>query len=96
MRPIQFFGLVIATGLAAVSWAASPDPGQAELRKIYQQLIEINTTLSAGIPTYGVSGLFKDPAEVNAHGLNEKLPVTSLYESQEFLDRLIRIYAGGE
>jgi acetylornithine deacetylase/succinyl-diaminopimelate desuccinylase-like protein len=50
----------------------------------------------AGIPTYGVSGLFKDPAKVNAHGLNEKMPVASLYESQEFLDRLIRIYAGGE
>jgi len=28
--------------------------------------------------------------------LNEKIPVASLYESQEFLDRLIRIYAGGE
>jgi acetylornithine deacetylase/succinyl-diaminopimelate desuccinylase-like protein len=50
----------------------------------------------AGIPTYGVSGMFKDPAKVNAHGLNEKMPVASLYESQEFLDRLIRIYAGGE
>ena len=49
-----------------------------------------------GIPTYGVSGIFKDPAKTNAHGLNEKIPVASLYESQEFLDRLIRIYAGGE
>lgn len=49
-----------------------------------------------GIPTYGVSGMFKDPGKTNAHGLNEKIPVASLYESQEFLDRLIRIYAGGE
>lgn len=49
----------------------------------------------AGIPTYGVSGLFLEPGTVNAHGLNEKIPVRSLYESREFLDKLIRIYAGG-
>ena len=50
----------------------------------------------SGIPTYGVSGLFMNPAEVNAHGLNEKILVSSLYESHEFLRRLIREYAGGE
>lgn len=49
----------------------------------------------AGIPTYGVSGLFMQPEQVNAHGLNEKILVQSLYEGREFLDRLIRIYAGG-
>lgn len=49
----------------------------------------------AGIPTYGVSGLFVQPGTVNAHGVNEKLPVQSLYEGREFLDRLIRLYAGG-
>ena len=50
----------------------------------------------AGIPTYGISGLFMDPAKVNAHGLNEKVLVKSLFESREFLDRLVRIYIGGE
>jgi len=50
----------------------------------------------AGIPTYGVSGLFVDPSKTHAHGLNERVPVESLYESREFLDRLIRMYAGGE
>ena len=49
-----------------------------------------------GIPTYGVSGLFMDPIKVRAHGLNESVGVDALYESREFLDRLIRIYAGGE
>ena len=43
-----------------------------------------------------VSGLFMDPGKVNAHGLNERILVESLYESREFLDRLIRAYAGGE
>ena len=50
----------------------------------------------AGIPTYGVSGIFYAPGQVNAHGLNEKVPVNSLYEGREFLDRLVRIYIGGE
>jgi len=48
----------------------------------------------AGIPTYGVSGLFAEPGTVNAHGLNEKVLVKSLYDSREFLDQLIKIYAG--
>ena len=50
----------------------------------------------AGIPTYGVSGLFVEPGKVNAHGLNESVRVDALFESREFLNRLVRIYAGGE
>ena len=38
----------------------------------------------AGILTYGVTGLFVQPGQVNAHGLNEKIPVESLYQSREF------------
>ena len=50
----------------------------------------------AGIPTYSISGMFVEPNAINAHGLNERVPVQSLYESREFLNRLIRIYASGE
>jgi acetylornithine deacetylase/succinyl-diaminopimelate desuccinylase-like protein len=50
----------------------------------------------AGIPTYSISGMFADPNTMNIHGLNERIPVPSLYESREFLNRLIRLYAGGE
>ncbi len=50
----------------------------------------------AGIPTYGVNGLFMQPGESNAHGLNEKMNIEALYESRDFLNRLIRAYAGGE
>ncbi len=49
-----------------------------------------------GIPTYGVSGIFADQATRNAHGLNERTRVQSLFEGREFLDRLIRIYARGD
>ena len=43
---------------------------------------------NAGIPVYGVSGLFYD--EPNAHGMNENIPVQSFYEGQEFLYRLVK------
>jgi acetylornithine deacetylase/succinyl-diaminopimelate desuccinylase-like protein len=47
----------------------------------------------AGIPTYGVSGMFLDPGTVNAHGLNERMRVQSLLEGREFLYRLTKLYA---
>jgi acetylornithine deacetylase/succinyl-diaminopimelate desuccinylase-like protein len=49
----------------------------------------------AGIPTYGVSGMFGDGATGNAHGLNERIRVQSLLEGREFLYRLTKAYAGG-
>ena len=48
--------------------------------------------MSAGIPTYGMSGMFAVPGESNAHGLNEKIRVTSLYEGREFLESIVRAY----
>ena len=50
---------------------------------------------NAGIWTYGVTGLFSGPGGSNAHGLDERLPVKSLYEAHEFLQRLIQRLAGG-
>ncbi len=40
---------------------------------------------SAGIWTYGISGIFGYPEGSGAHGLNERLPVKSLYEGHAFL-----------
>jgi acetylornithine deacetylase/succinyl-diaminopimelate desuccinylase-like protein len=48
---------------------------------------------TAGIPTYGLSGLFAVPGETNPHGLNEKIRVKSLYEGRDFLDAVVRDYA---
>jgi acetylornithine deacetylase/succinyl-diaminopimelate desuccinylase-like protein len=47
---------------------------------------------TAGIPTYGVSGMFSAPGESNAHGLNEKIRVRSLYEGRDFLEAIVRDY----
>jgi acetylornithine deacetylase/succinyl-diaminopimelate desuccinylase-like protein len=48
--------------------------------------------MNAGIPTYGMSGMFATPDETNAHGLNEKRRVQSLYEGREFLEGVVRAY----
>ncbi|MGD9966022.1 MAG: M20/M25/M40 family metallo-hydrolase [Hyphomonadaceae bacterium] len=48
---------------------------------------------TAGIPTYGMSGMFSTPGESNAHGLNEKIRVQSLYEGRDFLEGIVREYA---
>jgi acetylornithine deacetylase/succinyl-diaminopimelate desuccinylase-like protein len=45
---------------------------------------------AAGIPTYGVSGIFSAPGETNAHGRDEKLRVKSYYDGLAFLDALVR------
>ncbi len=50
----------------------------------------------AGIPTYGVSGLFSEPNDSRAHGRDERLLVKSFFEGQEFLHRLVRRLAGGK
>jgi acetylornithine deacetylase/succinyl-diaminopimelate desuccinylase-like protein len=47
----------------------------------------------AGIPTYGISGLFVDPDDGNIHGLNERAHIEYVYESRTFLYRLIKAYA---
>ena len=52
-------------------------------------------TINAGIPTYGVNGMFRDPDGSGVHGLNERIRVRSLYEGHEFLYRLVKLYGGG-
>ena len=47
----------------------------------------------AGIPTYGVTGLFTDPDGGHIHGLNERIRVVSVYEGRTFLYRLVKLYA---
>lgn len=51
-------------------------------------------TNAAGIPTYGLTGFFQPPQGSNAHGLNERMPVRSLYEGRDFLHEVVKLYAG--
>jgi len=51
---------------------------------------------NGGIAMYGVSGLFLDQDDNRSHGLNERMPVKSLYDGHEFLYRLVKELAGGK
>ncbi|MBU1345760.1 MAG: M20/M25/M40 family metallo-hydrolase [Alphaproteobacteria bacterium] len=50
-------------------------------------------TNAAGVPTYGVTGMFGDPDGGGAHGLNERIRVRSLYEGRDFLFEIVKLYA---
>jgi acetylornithine deacetylase/succinyl-diaminopimelate desuccinylase-like protein len=45
---------------------------------------------NAGIPTYGVSGLFEEIDDNRAHGKDERMGVKQFYEGREFLYRLVK------
>jgi acetylornithine deacetylase/succinyl-diaminopimelate desuccinylase-like protein len=50
---------------------------------------------NAGIPAYGHSGLADGVDDFRAHGKDERVPVKSFFEGQEYLYRLVKILAGG-
>ncbi|GAC1436310.1 MAG: M20/M25/M40 family metallo-hydrolase [Thermoanaerobaculia bacterium] len=45
---------------------------------------------NAGIPTYGISGLFGDIDESRSHGRDERVGVKQFYESAQFLFALVK------
>lgn len=49
----------------------------------------------AGIPTYGVMGLFMKESDRFEHGLNERVPVRSFYDALEFWHVVLAELAGG-
>jgi len=51
---------------------------------------------SAGIPTYGVSGIFGDEDDVRAHGRDERILVKSFYEAVDFMYDLCVALGKGE
>ena len=51
---------------------------------------------NAGIPVYGVSGIFGDMGDIRAHGRDERIRIDHFHEGQEFLYRLVKALAGAE
>jgi acetylornithine deacetylase/succinyl-diaminopimelate desuccinylase-like protein len=50
---------------------------------------------AGGIPTYGMTGLFLDIGDHRAHGKDERLPVKSFFDAQDFLDRVVVALTSG-
>jgi acetylornithine deacetylase/succinyl-diaminopimelate desuccinylase-like protein len=51
---------------------------------------------NAGIPTYGHSGMAMEPGDAGRiHGRDERVPMKSFYNGNEYLYRLVKTLAGG-
>jgi acetylornithine deacetylase/succinyl-diaminopimelate desuccinylase-like protein len=50
----------------------------------------------AGIPTYGVQGIFFDRDDIRFHGRDERLGVQSFYEGQAFLYQVVKMLSKTE
>jgi acetylornithine deacetylase/succinyl-diaminopimelate desuccinylase-like protein len=50
---------------------------------------------SAGMPVYGISGMFGDVDDVRAHGKDERIGVQEFYEGVEFMYRFIKAVTSG-
>ena len=72
MRPIEDVTQQYWPGIAVVPTMSTGSTDAIYLR-------------NAGIPVYGVSGTFYDILENTAHGLNERVLVSSFFEGQEFM-----------
>ena len=44
---------------------------------------------SSGIACYGIQGFFSDRTDVRAHGRDERMPIKSFYEGQQFMYDLV-------
>jgi acetylornithine deacetylase/succinyl-diaminopimelate desuccinylase-like protein len=77
-----------AEALAGQMW-----PGVPQLRLMSAGATDGAFLTPVGIPTYGISGDFGDPDGDGVHGLNERIRVKVLYDSRDYLDRLIKLYA---
>ena len=100
---IKTIGVPSPTSPAPPLTPAILDPIKAAAAKLWPGVPVVPTlstgatdgrfTNAAGIPTYGVTGMFTDPDGNGVHGLNERLRVRSLYEGRDFLFELIKLYA---
>lgn len=73
--------------------AAKHYPGVPVLPLLQPGATDAQFLGAAGIPTYGINGLFLDPDLGFIHGLNERVRVQSLYDGRDFLYDLVQVFA---
>jgi acetylornithine deacetylase/succinyl-diaminopimelate desuccinylase-like protein len=76
-----------AEKLASEMW-----PGVPRVRLMLAGATDGAFLTPVGIPTYGVSGAFADPDGDGVHGLNERVRIKVLYDSRDYLYRLMKTY----
>ncbi|MGB6309360.1 MAG: M20/M25/M40 family metallo-hydrolase [Steroidobacteraceae bacterium] len=75
--------------------AASIWPGVAIVPTMATGATDGRFLNAAGVPTYGLSGMFHDAEGSHAHGLNERIRVQSLMNGRRFLYEVVKLYANG-
>lgn len=80
MKPVRDIAEKIWPGVAIVP---TMSPGATDGRYLN----------AAGVPTYGLSGMFHDAEGSHAHGLNERIRVKSLLDGRRFLYGIVQVYA---
>jgi acetylornithine deacetylase/succinyl-diaminopimelate desuccinylase-like protein len=53
-------------------------------------------TRAAGIPTFGITGIFNDIDDNRAHGKDERIAVSGFYEDVEFTYRLMKAFSAAD
>lgn len=72
-------------------WFAAKNPGGHSSLPVRENAIYLR---NAGIPVYGVSGIFGDMDDIRVHGRDERIRIDHFHEGQEFLYRLVKALAG--
>jgi acetylornithine deacetylase/succinyl-diaminopimelate desuccinylase-like protein len=85
MSPMRDDVLAAAKRLTSEFW-----PGVVTLPYMVMGGTDGRFLRQAGIPTYGVQGIFFDAADIRFHGRDERVGVREFYEGQEFLYRLVK------
>jgi acetylornithine deacetylase/succinyl-diaminopimelate desuccinylase-like protein len=85
MSPMREDVLGATRRLTSAFW-----PGVATLQYMVMGGTDGRMLRQAGIPTYGVEGIFYDSADIRFHGKDERVGVREFYEAQEFLYRLVK------
>ena len=85
MSPVRGDLLTAAQRLTTAFW-----PGVVTLPYMVMGGTDGRMLRQAGIPTYGVQGIFYDAGDIRFHGRDERVGVREFYEGQEFLYRLVK------
>jgi len=85
MSPLRDDVLAATKGLTTQMW-----PGVVTLPYMVMGGTDGRLLRQAGIPTYGVQGIFFDTSDIRFHGRDERVGVREFYEGQEFLYRLVK------
>ncbi|HEY6128715.1 MAG TPA: M20/M25/M40 family metallo-hydrolase [Candidatus Acidoferrum sp.] len=84
--PLRADVVAAATQVTSKLW-----PGVAVVPNMVMGATDGRMLRIAGIPTYGIQGIFIDRDDVRFHGRDERIPVQSFYEGQAFLYDLVKM-----